>query len=51
MTSHPQGYDEDNGNYIKTLNDHLVYRYQILDVIGKGSFGQVRFNFFNFKRL
>ncbi|XP_063689910.1 dual specificity tyrosine-phosphorylation-regulated kinase 4-like isoform X2 [Bolinopsis microptera] len=35
------GYDEDNGNYIKTLNDHLVYRYQILDVIGKGSFGQV----------
>ncbi|KAL5249033.1 hypothetical protein ACHWQZ_G018020 [Mnemiopsis leidyi] len=35
------GYDEENGNYIKTLNDHLVYRYQILDVIGKGSFGQV----------
>ena len=35
------GYDEDNGNYIKVLNDHLVYRYQILDVIGKGSFGQV----------
>jgi len=34
-------YDEDNGNYIKTLNDHMVYRYQILDVIGKGSFGQV----------
>jgi len=34
-------YDDDQGNYIKTLNDHLVYRYQVLDVIGKGSFGQV----------
>ncbi|XP_035825986.1 dual specificity tyrosine-phosphorylation-regulated kinase 4 [Aplysia californica] len=35
------GYDDENGSYIKVLHDHLVYRYEILEVLGKGSFGQV----------
>ncbi|XP_065581916.1 uncharacterized protein LOC136041241 isoform X2 [Artemia franciscana] len=35
------GYDDDNGSYNKVLHDHIAYRYEILEVIGKGSFGQV----------
>ena len=37
----PTGYDDDNGSYIKVLHDHIAYRYEIREVIGKGSFGQV----------
>ena len=36
------GYDDQNGSYIKVLHDHIAYRYEILEVIGKGAFGQVR---------
>lgn len=35
------GFDDDNGSYNKVIHDHLCYRYEILEVIGKGSFGQV----------
>lgn len=35
------GFDDDNGSYNKVLHDHISYRYEILEVIGKGSFGQV----------
>ena len=35
------GYDDQSGSYIKVLHDHIAYRYEILEVIGKGSFGQV----------
>ncbi|XP_078091650.1 dual specificity tyrosine-phosphorylation-regulated kinase 4 [Mustelus asterias] len=35
------GYDDEHGSYIKVLHDHIAYRYEILEVIGKGSFGQV----------
>lgn len=35
------GYDDENGSYNKVLHDHICYRYEILEVIGKGSFGQV----------
>lgn len=35
------GYDDDNGSYNKVIHDHVCYRYEILEVIGKGSFGQV----------
>ncbi|UYV77757.1 DYRK4 [Cordylochernes scorpioides] len=38
---HNSGYDDDTGSYIKVLHDHISYRYEILEVIGKGSFGQV----------
>ncbi|XP_076249230.1 uncharacterized protein LOC143188708 [Calliopsis andreniformis] len=35
------GYDDEDGNYNKVPHDHISYRYEILEVIGKGSFGQV----------
>jgi hypothetical protein len=35
------GYDDERGDYNIIMHDHLCYRYEILDVLGKGSFGQV----------
>ncbi|KAA1100962.1 hypothetical protein PGT21_002734 [Puccinia graminis f. sp. tritici] len=35
------GYDDERGDYQIVKNDHLIYRYEIVDVLGKGSFGQV----------
>ncbi|XP_036321740.1 dual specificity tyrosine-phosphorylation-regulated kinase 2 [Rhagoletis pomonella] len=35
------GFDDDNGNYKIIEHDHIAFRYEILEVIGKGSFGQV----------
>ncbi|KAI5105506.1 dual specificity tyrosine-phosphorylation-regulated kinase 4 isoform X3 [Silurus meridionalis] len=35
------GYDDEHGSYLKVLHDHIAYRYEVLEVIGKGSFGQV----------
>ena len=35
------GYDDENGSYFHTPHDHIAYRYEVLKVIGKGSFGQV----------
>lgn len=34
-------YDDENGSYLKCVHDHLMYRYEVLEVLGKGSFGQV----------
>lgn len=35
------GYDDERGDYNIIIGDHLSYRYEIVDVLGKGSFGQV----------
>ncbi|KAF8244041.1 hypothetical protein K440DRAFT_636575 [Wilcoxina mikolae CBS 423.85] len=35
------GYDDDRGDYTIIKGDHLAYRYEIVDILGKGSFGQV----------
>ncbi|CAB3384521.1 Hypothetical predicted protein [Cloeon dipterum] len=35
------GYDDENGSYHKVLHDQIAFRYEILEVIGRGSFGQV----------
>ena len=35
------GYDDDRGDYNIVTGDHLSYRYEIVDILGKGSFGQV----------
>jgi dual specificity tyrosine-phosphorylation-regulated kinase 2/3/4 len=35
------GYDDDRGDYTIVNGDHLSYRYEIIDILGKGSFGQV----------
>ncbi|GES65775.1 protein kinase [Aspergillus terreus] len=35
------GYDDDRGDYNIVIGDHLAYRYEVINVLGKGSFGQV----------
>ncbi|XP_073411583.1 dual specificity tyrosine-phosphorylation-regulated kinase 2 isoform X1 [Dendrobates tinctorius] len=35
------GYDDVQGSYVQVPHDHVAYRYEVLKVIGKGSFGQV----------
>ncbi|KAG9509177.1 putative dual specificity tyrosine-phosphorylation-regulated kinase 3-like protein [Fragariocoptes setiger] len=35
------GYDDSSGSYIHVAHDHIAYRYEMLKVIGKGSFGSV----------
>ena len=35
------GYDDDRGDYNIVNGDHVAYRYEIIDILGKGSFGQV----------
>lgn len=35
------GYDDERGDYNIVFGDHLAYRYEVVDVLGKGSFGQV----------
>ena len=35
------GFDDASGSYIHVAHDHIAYRYEMLKVIGKGSFGSV----------
>eukprot|EP01018_Ginkgo_biloba_P031312 Gb_19741 [translate_table: standard] len=35
------GYDDERGDYNIVEHDHLAYRYEVLGMLGKGSFGQV----------
>lgn len=35
------GFDDDRGDYKITPGDHLAYRYEVVEILGKGSFGQV----------
>ncbi|XP_071442006.1 dual specificity tyrosine-phosphorylation-regulated kinase 2-like [Hetaerina americana] len=35
------GFDNEEGCYIIVAHDHIAYRYEVIKVIGKGSFGQV----------
>lgn len=35
------GFDDSRGDLYLTKNDHIAYRYEILGLLGKGSFGQV----------
>ncbi len=40
LNPHNYGYDDDRGDYKVTIKDHIAYRYEVLETIGKGSFGQ-----------
>jgi dual specificity tyrosine-phosphorylation-regulated kinase 2/3/4 len=35
------GYDDNKSCYKVVIGDHISYRYEVLDILGKGSFGQV----------
>lgn len=35
------GYDDERGDYNVVTGDHIAYRYEIVGMLGKGSFGQV----------
>ncbi|EPX74487.1 CMGC/DYRK/DYRK2 protein kinase Pom1 [Schizosaccharomyces octosporus yFS286] len=35
------GFDDERGDYRVILGDHIAYRYEVVDFLGKGSFGQV----------
>jgi serine/threonine protein kinase len=35
------GYDDERGDYNVVEHDQLAYRYEVLGILGKGSFGQV----------
>ncbi|KAG0210102.1 hypothetical protein BGX33_005132 [Mortierella sp. NVP41] len=35
------GFDDERGDYLIVNHDHIAYRYEVLDMLGKGSFGQV----------
>eukprot|EP01062_Namystynia_karyoxenos_P072418 TRINITY_DN6857_c0_g1_i2.p1 TRINITY_DN6857_c0_g1~~TRINITY_DN6857_c0_g1_i2.p1 ORF type:complete len:745 (+),score=264.75 TRINITY_DN6857_c0_g1_i2:86-2236(+) len=35
------GYDDDRGDYNYVTHDHIGFRFEILNILGKGSFGQV----------
>ncbi|OMJ72127.1 hypothetical protein SteCoe_29510 [Stentor coeruleus] len=37
----PKDFDDDKGDYKIVFGDDIHYRYEILDILGKGSFGQV----------
>ena len=43
------GFDDDNGDYRTMIKDHIAYRYEVYEIIGKGSFGQV-LRVFDYKR-
>ncbi|XP_075154958.1 dual specificity tyrosine-phosphorylation-regulated kinase 2-like isoform X2 [Haematobia irritans] len=40
-TANNNDYDNEQGAYIHVPHDHVAYRYEMLKIIGKGSFGQV----------
>jgi dual specificity tyrosine-phosphorylation-regulated kinase 2/3/4 len=35
------GFDDDRGDYQIVMRDHIAYQYEIVETVGKGSFGQV----------
>lgn len=40
-TADNHGFDDERGDYLWVMHDHVSFRYEILGVLGKGSFGVV----------
>lgn len=40
LESECNNYNDEEGNYILVPNDHILYRYEIIESLGKGSFGE-----------
>lgn len=38
---HNYGYDDEKGDYKVVMKDHIGYRYEVVEFLGKGSFGTV----------
>ncbi len=38
-SSQNYGYDDERGDYHVVMKDHIAYRYEVLEFLGKGSFG------------
>jgi dual specificity tyrosine-phosphorylation-regulated kinase 2/3/4 len=34
-------FDDERGDYVLRKHDHLAFRYELLGILGRGSFGQV----------
>ena len=34
------GYDDERGDYKVVMKDHIAYRFEVIEFLGKGSFGQ-----------
>lgn len=41
LKTNNNGYDDNRGDYKIVIGDHIAYRYEILETLGQGSFGQV----------
>jgi len=41
LNDHNFGYDDENGDYQIVMKDHIDYRYEVISLLGQGSFGQV----------
>ncbi|KAH0584155.1 hypothetical protein H2248_009714 [Termitomyces sp. 'cryptogamus'] len=41
ISTNNYGYDDERGDYLVVAQDHLAYRYEVIETLGKGSFGQV----------
>jgi len=41
VTTNNHGFDDERGDYLLVLHDHIQFRYEVVGVLGKGSFGQV----------
>jgi dual specificity tyrosine-phosphorylation-regulated kinase 2/3/4 len=39
--AHNFGFDNEHGDYLFEMNDHINYRYEIIKRLGKGAFGVV----------
>lgn len=40
LNEHNYGYDDERGDYNVKMGDHIAFRFEVIEFLGKGSFGQ-----------